>query len=201
MLSAALRLFASLLGILCFAAWATGQEATTTSPEQAAILKIAKADNIKAVYLYSFGRFTQWPAQEFALHPEFRIGIVGSAGVRSSLEKIAGKRTVHDRPIKVIYYQSVLDVELTDCDLLFVSATIFPVDIAALMGRLQETSVLTVTESSSRPNGTVVNFVESNGQIQFEINLEEAKRKQLAMDARLLRQGTRMQPHSPSQSP
>ncbi|QDS92525.1 hypothetical protein FF011L_12720 [Roseimaritima multifibrata] len=191
----------TLLGVLCAGGKAVGETPPAPPTEQETIVRIAKEDNIKAVYLYSFGRFTNWPDRLPGDDSPFRVGIVGPSGVQKSLMKIARKRTIHDRPIEVVPYQSAEDVVVDACDLLFVSSAIQPVDLTSLMLRVRGTSVLTVTESPSRPEGTVVNFVETSGAIQFEIDLEEAKRKSLAMDARLLRQGIKMLPSSPNQGP
>lgn len=162
-------------------------------------IETAKASNIKAVYLYSFARFTTWGSFGSRSQSVFTIGVVGTSGVSTSLEKIASKRTIHDRPIRVKKYASPADVSTDDCDLVFLTSSVVLTDSSDLLARLRDTSVLTVTETASRPDGTVVNFVAEGNGIIFEINLEEAKRKNLAMDARLLRQGKRMLPTQPTQ--
>jgi hypothetical protein len=155
----------------------------------------AKASKIKAVYLYSFGRFTKWPGPPpDASKRDFTISIVGTSDIESSLVKIAKKRTIQDHAIRVTHCEDPLEISERDCDMVFVSRTVSQDDLAALMRRLRDIPVLTVTESTAPPVGTVLNFVLEGDSIHFEINIEEAQRKKLALDARLLRQGRKMLP-------
>ncbi|WP_404308116.1 YfiR family protein [Neorhodopirellula lusitana] len=171
---------------------------TAARSQGSSAVQTAKESNIKAVYLYSFGRFTTWPSKLTQPSDRFTIGVVGSTDVRASLNKIASKRKIQDIPIEVKFYESGSDIAVDDCQILYITGMVLPQDTAALITKLSGSPTLIVTETFDRPQGTVVNFTHEGNGIQFEIDLDEAKRKQLALDARLLRQGKRMiRNHSP----
>ncbi|QDT07331.1 hypothetical protein K227x_57580 [Rubripirellula lacrimiformis] len=187
--------------IPCFGQTITPAHTPTSNSLTTSTVQTAKESNIKAVYLYSFGRFTTWPTSDSNAVDQFTIGVVGPTGVHSSLEKIAAKRTIQEMPIQIRHYVSASEVTAGDCQLLFVTQSIPAADAATLAARLRETPVLIATETGDCPVGTVVNFVPEGSSIHFEIDIEEAKRKRLAMDARLLRQGKPMPSSTPNQGP
>ena len=156
------------------------------SPE----IDTAKANKVKAVYLYSLGRFTKWP--NTSPSKAFTIGVVGESTIQVSLGKIARKRKIQERQIKIASFSDVSDLAIAECQIVFVSHSVSDADTISLMRRVRNTPTLTVTESSLRPPGAVVNLIVEGDGIEFEINSEEARRKKLAMDARLLRQGRKM---------
>lgn len=178
-------LFASAIGM---ATGSYGEELAHT-PDPVPQIDPVKESKVKAVYLYSFGRFTKWPTRPSTT---FRIGLVGESPIGASLERISKKRTIQDTGIEIKRFPSADSPGLELCEILFVPRSVSEDDAAALMSRLRGLPVLTVTEGARRPEGTVVNFsIEGDG-IIFEINMDAAQRKRLAMDARLLRQGKKM---------
>jgi|GEM_PF-4284654 len=155
------------------------------------VIDTAKENKVKAVYLYSFGRFTRWPTSATG-KSAFTIAVVGGGGIRKNLDRIARKRKVQNKSIRVLEYASVDEVDPKQCDVVFVTRNVLASDAKKLMKRLHGTDVLTVTDAASSLFGAVVNFVLEGDSVKFEINNEEAQFKKLAMDARLLRQGRKM---------
>lgn len=162
------------------------------------IVDTQKEYKVKAVYLYSFGRFTRWPAETGA---DFTIGVVGSSPVVESLLKVARKRKIRNQQILIKTYATPADVPTDECQIVFVTRHVDSTKTADLLLRLRSRPVITVTESRVRNLGTVVNFILEADNIHFELNIEEAQRKKLSMDARLLRQGRKMLPSSPTPLP
>ncbi len=165
-------------------------------PSPTHLVDSIKESKVKAVYLYSFGRFTKWPHNQPNAATDFVIGVVGASGVEANLEQIATKRTIHDKQIRIARFHSIQDEGISSCQIVFLTRTVSSIDTASLTDQLRDTSVLIVTESPNRPNGSIVNFIIEGEGVHFEINSGEAQRKKLTMDARLLRQGRKMLPNS-----
>ena len=165
---------------------------TSTGPVRAQqIVDSQREYKVKAVFVYSFGRFTTWPAEPTE---GLTIGVFGQSQISDTLERIAGKRTLKNGPIKINRYTSYEQIRDADCHILFVSRSVDSEVAAQIFKRLGNRPVLTVTESSShRLQGSVLNFVLDGDGVHFEINIDEAQRKALKLDARLLRQGKRME--------
>ena len=161
-----------------------------------------KAYKVKAVFLYSFGRFTTWPDATTNNWPDdrpFTVGVVGDSPIAATLDQIAQKRQLQGRPIRVERYPSTEAVLENECQMLFLSSSVEFRKSAALLNRLRGSPVLTVTELPSRVMpGCVINFVLDGDTVHFEINISEAQHKELTLDARLLRQGKNMETQGPS---
>src|SRR5512134_3234752 len=61
---------------------------------------------VKAVYLYNFGQFVEWPADSFATpSTPFVIGIVGKDPFEGMLDNVVRGESLGTRPIAVERYQ------------------------------------------------------------------------------------------------
>ena len=79
---------------------------------------------VKAVFLYSFGRFVQWPAKTFANDSEpFVIGMAGEDPFGRALDEIAAKKTIQDRHIAIRRFAAPDDYR-GPCQILFVSRSL-----------------------------------------------------------------------------
>ena len=79
---------------------------------------------VKAVFLYSFGRFVQWPPKTFADDSApFVIGIAGEDHFGRALEEIAAKKTIQDRHIAIRRFATADDYR-EPCQILFVSRSL-----------------------------------------------------------------------------
>ena len=166
------RIFFATTFTLFLAFYAHGQ---TASPEY----------KLKAVFLYNFVQFVDWPETAFA-DPQspFIIGVLGSDPFGGTLEETVAGEIVKNRKIEVRRYKKVKDIE--SCHVLFLSASEasqFNSILAGLKGR----SILTVsdTEKFAR-NGGMVRFVTENNKIRFRINLEVTRTEKLLISAKLL---------------
>jgi hypothetical protein len=147
------------------------------------------AYNVKAAFLYSFGRYVAWPPQAFDGDDDpFVIGVVGTDPFGGALDQIAKLKKIQGRSIVVRRFASLGDY--TPCHILFVPATTSSESQLAAIEKTASDHVLIVGESPSfASSGGVVNFQLSAGKVRFEINLTAAKRRELALDAKLLNLG------------
>jgi hypothetical protein len=136
---------------------------------------------VKASYLYNFMRFVSWPEQGLPRDGTFNLCVVGASRFGSGLDALAGE-PVDGRSIAVHKLPSVADARSARCQLLFAA------DVDGGSPVINEWGLLTVGETPGfLERGGIINLVEVQGRIRFEINQEAAKRAGLTMSSRLLR--------------
>jgi len=148
---------------------------------------------LKAVFLFNFAQFVDWPAAAFT-DPQspLVIGILGDDKFGNSLDQTVRGERVNDRPFLVQRYTK-LD-EIGTCHILFISQSErgrLDQIITALQGR----NVLTVSDADGFAlQGGVIQFVTENNKIRLDINLEAAKAAGLTISSKLLRPATIVTP-------
>jgi hypothetical protein len=150
------------------------------------IQKKATEYQIKAVFLFNFAQFVDWPEQTFS-GPEspIIIGILGSDPFGSYLDETVENEKINGHPLMIKRYQNLNEID--SCHILFISAQPPPqIDIVTktLVGR----NILTVSDANNfvRQGGMVRLFTEDN-KIKLRINLEVIKAEQFIVSSKLLR--------------
>ena len=175
-------LLAAVAGTLLFRASAQEQPpAPASQPDEY---------TVEAVFLYSFGRFVQWPPKTFAKASEpFVIGVAGEDPFGRALDEIAAKKTIQERPIVIRRFATADDYH-GPCQILFVSRSLTAEGQAALLKKTEGKPVFVVGESPGFcQQGGTANFYTEEDRIRFEINAEAARAAQLRLDAKLLSLG------------
>ena len=141
---------------------------------------------VKAVYLFNFGQFVEWPATAYptAAAP-FVIGIVGDEPLGDTLEAVVRGEMHGSRAIEVRRFRSIEDAG--NCNILFVGraeARQLPDAIAASRGR----GVLTVTDVTGGERiGAMIVLVTDKNRVRMRINPTAAKAHGLTISSKLLR--------------
>jgi hypothetical protein len=141
---------------------------------------------VKAVYLFNFGQFVEWPPRAYAAaDAPFVIGIIGDDLVARTLEEVVRGESVHGRNFEVRRLDK--PAQAGQCHILFIGradAARLDEALAAARGR----SVLTVTDidGAERRGAMVVLFTE-NKRIRMRINLAAARASELVISSKLLR--------------
>src|SRR5262249_19303120 len=124
---------------------------------------------VKAAFLYNFGRFVEWPPDAGARNPEFPICILGrdpfGVALDSTIsgEKIEGKEVVARR--------ISTPPEAAACRVVFVSSS-EDTQIKEILPALGRFSVLTVSDNPNfLENGGMVQFILADRKVRFKINL------------------------------
>lgn len=144
---------------------------------------------VKAVFLFNFAQFVEWPARTFRdAQSPLVIGVLGDDPFGAFLDEAVAGEKIGDRPLLVRRYRRV--EEIADCHILFISRSEsgqLEKIIASLKGR----SVLTVgdTDTFIRKGG-LVRFVTENNKIRLRINVEAARASDLTISSKLLRPAT-----------
>lgn len=141
---------------------------------------------VKAVFLFNFTQFVEWPADAFAhASAPLVIGVLGEDPFGAYLDETVRGETVNGRPLIVARYRRIQ--EIGDCQMLFISRSEterLEQILASLVGK----PVLTVgdVEEFARRGG-MIDLATVSGKIQLRINLEAAKAARLTMSSKLLR--------------
>ena len=134
--------------------------------------------DLKAMFLYNFIKYVEWPA---SAGPTFRIGVVGNTPVLESVRKVAEQKRVNGKAIEVV---PVVPGQWPDVQLLFIAGTA-PIDDA--VNHFNAKPVLIVTEVNKRiPKGAMINLLNRDNKIRFELNLTEAKEINLRISSQLV---------------
>ncbi len=123
----------------------------------------ATAYEVKAAYLYNFGKFVEWPAAANAASQDpFLICVLGKDPFGASLDAtIAG----------VLFISSSEDEQLKE-----------------ILATLEKASVLTVSDMPQfTRRGGMIQFVEDANRVRFEVNLTVAERAGLTLSSQLLK--------------
>ena len=141
---------------------------------------------VKAVFLFNFAQFVDWPAEAFP-RPDapFVIGVLGEDPFGARLDEVVRGETVNGRPLVVERYRSV--AEIRNCNILFIGSSeaghldeILP----ALKGR----SILTVGDADpAGQRGLMIRLVNENNRVRLRIDVAAAKAGNLTISSKLLR--------------
>lgn len=141
---------------------------------------------IKAVFLFNFAQFVEWPAAAFqAEDSPFVIGVLGDDPFGTDLKEATKGEKLGSRVIEIRRYHRVEEVDA--CHILFICRSENP-RLDRVMTALGQRSILTVsdTEEFSRRGG-MIRFVTENNKVRMKINLEAAKHANLILSSKLLR--------------
>jgi hypothetical protein len=168
----ALVLGATLLLGLC--AWRGALCAEADSYPEAAV---------KAVFLYRFAQYVQWPAEALAAQ-KFTIAVLGADEVATRLEELLPKHPILGLPAQV---KRISDVRQIDSAQTLYVGRNYHGNLHALIAALGDRPVLVVSDAEGGLEaGSVVNFVLSDQHVRFEISTAAASRAGLKISAELL---------------
>ncbi len=136
---------------------------------------------VKAGYLYNFIQFIDWPRDVF--NGDFKLCVLGVDRFGSALDSLQGERAV-GRTLRVLRFDQPTAAAAAHCHVLFVSRSVERAQVSQLLGGK---GVLTVGEAPDfTAHGGVINLVERQGHIRFQVNQQAAQRAGLAVSSRLL---------------
>jgi hypothetical protein len=140
--------------------------------------------SLKAAFIYSFAKFTDWPQDAPPPAATFAACVLGDNPIRDALDRVVKGRQLSGRAISVS--QVKLDGKLRSCHLLYVTG-VTPAQVAAIVAAVRGAPVLTISDVDdfAQEGGIAQMFVE-NGKMRFDLNLEVARRSGLQLSSKLL---------------
>jgi hypothetical protein len=146
----------------------------------------AREFQVKAVFLFNFAQFVEWPPEAFpgATEP-FVIGILGDDPFGSYLDEAVRGEKVNNRSLSIVRFSRAEDIKT--CHILYISqseAGRLDQILSALRGR----SILTVSDVAQFNHlGGMIRFVTENNKVRLRIDNEAAKSAGLKISSKLLR--------------
>ena len=141
---------------------------------------------VKAVFLFNFAQFVDWPpaAGADSLAP-LVIGILGDDPFGHFLDATVHGEHLGARPFVVRHYARVEDTSA--CDILFISQSESD-KVEAILASLGNRPILTVSDVDGfAERGGMIRFVTGRNRIRLKVNLEAARAAHLAISSKLLR--------------
>ncbi len=148
--------------------------------------EISREYQIKALFLFNFAQFVQWPSAAFARADEpFRIGILGDDPFDGFLDETVRGENIGGHPLVIQRYASVGDVK--DCQILFVSRS-ESAQLGEILDAVKGRNILTVGDMEGfLKSGGIIRFVTEENKIHFRIDLDAAKNVNLVISSQVLR--------------
>ena len=163
---------------------AGAQPTATRSPEQAIEAEV------KAVFLYNFAKYVDWPAVSQGSSATIRMCVAAQPQFLAVLREAVRDEIVNGRPLAAVGLDG-LDAA-RDCDILYVGASATP-DATAWINAVRGRQVLTVGDGTL-VDGLVIAFVRDQNRVRFDINRQSAVKRNLTVSSRLLGLARRVEP-------
>ena len=151
---------------------------------------------VKAVFLFNFAKFVEWPPESFT-SPEapIVIGVLGADPFGGALDQAVSSETVRGRRVEIKRFRALDD--MTACHILFISPS-HAARVNDILKRLGRTGTLTVADAEGfAARGGTIQFRDEGGRLRFEISREAAERSGLKVSARLLNLASAVYPRRP----
>ena len=143
---------------------------------------------VKAVFLFNFVQFVDWPspaASDSQRPPPLVIGILGSDPFGPFLDETVRGERFGARPIQLRRYREIADIG--ECNVLFISRSESE-RVPKILSALKDRPVLTVSDGETFANqGGMIQFVTDKNRIRLRINLEAAQAAKVVISSKLLR--------------
>ncbi len=144
---------------------------------------------VKAVFLFNFSQFVDWPAHAFPdEQAPLVIGVLGEDPFGAALDELVRGETVHGRRLEVRRYQDVETIDV--CHILFIDRSRRG-RLERILSELDNRAVLTVGDSEDfARTGGIIEFVTIDNRIRLQINLDAARLAELTISSKILRPAT-----------
>lgn len=141
---------------------------------------------VKAIFLYNFVQFVDWPPDAFAT-PEspIVIGVLGQDPFGGFLDELVRGERVKGRPLVVERYR--WPGEIDECHVLFISGS-EGARIEQIAAAVRGRPILTVGDwDAFAQHGGMIHFVLEHKRVRLRINLDAARAAGLTISSKLLR--------------
>ena len=141
---------------------------------------------IKAVFLFNFAQFVEWPSTAFASpNSPIIIGVLGEDPFGAYLDETVRGENVDNRPVEVQRYGRV--EEIKTCHILFISRSEAS-HLEQILVSLKDRSLLVVGDGDDfAQRGGMIRLATIQNKVRLIINVEAAQVANLTISSKLLR--------------
>ncbi|MGA8765673.1 MAG: YfiR family protein [Candidatus Acidiferrales bacterium] len=144
---------------------------------------------VKAAYLYNFGRFVEWPDESaVAKNESFEICVLGADPFGRTLDTTLATGTIGGKSVAAKRISK--PEEIDSCRIVFISSS-EESHLKTVLAALDKASVLTVSDIPRfSERGGMIGFVLDGNRVRFDVNLAIAQGARLTMSSELLKVAT-----------
>lgn len=144
---------------------------------------------LKAIYLYNFLQFVQWPAEKCRL-PGGRvheIAVIGDTSLQTVLRSLQAKLREKDKELILVFHDSYQEgMDLSRCSLLFIAASERK-NLPKILKDIDGKHVLTVGDADDFVEaGVMITLLSRENRIRWAVNRKPVADAGLKMSAKLL---------------
>ena len=138
----------------------------------------------KANFLFHFAASNEWPAQ--CLEGPFRLAIIGNPSLHAILSDKYAMKSIGLQSLEVLGFEDVASLESAPfVHVIYCEET--GAKLQQVADAIANAPVLLISDAADGlQNGALINFVSVNNRIRFEINSEEAAKRDLLIGNRIL---------------
>jgi YfiR/HmsC-like len=140
---------------------------------------------LKAVFLFNFAKFIDWPQTSFA-SPEapFAVCVFGKDPFGSVLDDVLLNKTIAARPVVLRRLRDKADARR--CQMLFICSSEYEY-LQGILDSLHGANTLIVGESDGfAASGGIIELTLEQNHVRFTINIDAAERADLRLSSKLL---------------
>ena len=149
---------------------------------------ISREYQVKAVFLFNFAQFVEWPAAAFTgASSPIVIGILGQDPFGAYLDETVRAETVDNRPIEVQRYRRADEIQT--CHVLFIALS-EAIHLEQILAKLKDRSILIVGDGDNFvQRGGMIRLATVQNKIRLIISADAARAANLTISSKLLRSG------------
>jgi len=164
--------------LLCLSATSLAQQVHPTESQ------------VKAAYLFNFGKFVQWPLDHGPSGDTFELCVLGQDPFGPVLDATVAGESISTRKIVVVRISKVS--EAAPCNVLYISGSEGS-RLAQIIEAARHSGTLTVSDIPHFvERGGIVGFVKQQDRIRFEVNRSAAEDSHLTLSSELLKVALRV---------
>jgi|HubBroStandDraft_2_1064218.scaffolds.fasta_scaffold42881_2 hypothetical protein len=150
----------------------------------------ATESQVKAAYLYNFGKFVRWQTDRIGSPQTLTICVLGKDPFGAVLDATVEGESIDGKKITVKRLSTIQD--LTSCSILFI-ATSEESRLGPVLSAAQHQGLLTVSDIPHfAEHGGIIGFVMLQDKIRFEVNRSAAEQSHLTLSSELLKVASRV---------
>jgi hypothetical protein len=152
---------------------------------------------VKATYLYNFGKFVKWPTEAAAQKSDsFAVCVLGQDPFGPILDSTLSRESLDGKPVVLKRIAQAQDA--TGCRIVFVSSA-EEKHLKEILDTLDSLGALTVSDMKDfARRGGMIQFTLEGERIRFEINLGSAENAKLVLSSELLKVAANIRRNAPS---
>lgn len=144
---------------------------------------------LKAIYLYNFLQFVQWPEEKCRLPGghAYEITVIGDTSLKEVLQSLQARLREKNKELKLVFHDSYREgMDLSRCSLLFIAAS-EQKKLPKILREINDKHVLTVTEDDDADEtGVMITLLSRQNKIRWTVNRRPVADAGLKMSAKLL---------------